>query len=190
VTRAPVAPGAPAPPVGLRATAAADLDFVLALERHPEQASFIGQWSRAEHAEAIARADREHWIVADAGSGAALGYLIAYDLTAWGCGAYLKRIVVGEKGAGLGRAALRRFAAHTFEELRAPYLWLAVYPHNVRGQRCYRAVGFRPFALDPEQAARHRRAAGSGREAGTLLYSLDPEAARTGAAARPDGARS
>jgi diamine N-acetyltransferase len=162
--------------VSLRASGASDLDFVLALERHPDQASFVGQWSLAEHAEAIERVDREHWIIADAGSGAALGYLIAYDLTALDCGAYVKRIVVTEKGAGLGREALRRFAAHAFGGLQAPYLWLSVYPENARGQRCYRAVGFRIFDLGAEEAVRHRRAAGQSPESRALLLRLDRSA--------------
>src|SRR5438045_2458371 len=80
--------------VELRPTGLHDLDFVLAVERHPENAPFIGQWSREEHAAAIDRPDREHWIVEVAGAPDPVGFLIAYDLRAAGFGVHVKRIVV------------------------------------------------------------------------------------------------
>jgi diamine N-acetyltransferase len=162
--------------IELRATREADLGFVLEVERHPDNASLVGQWSREEHATVISRPDREHWVIAASGSGAPVGYLIAYDLTALGCGVYVKRIVVAQKGGGLGRKALGQFAGHAFGELSAPYVWLAVYPENVRGQHCYRAVGFRPFAWGPQEQARHNLAAGNDAESRALLMVLEPRA--------------
>jgi len=44
----------------LRATELRDLAFVLALERHPDNAPFVSQWRREEYAAAIPRPDREH----------------------------------------------------------------------------------------------------------------------------------
>lgn len=152
---------APEARIGLRATREADLDFVLGLERHPENTPFIGQWSREEHADAIARKDREHWLVVAPEEPAPLGYLIAYDLTAAGCGAYVKRIVVAGKGAGVGRGAVRAFADHAFSELGASHVWLSVYASNLRGQRCYRAGGFERFRPEPGERDRHHRAAGN-----------------------------
>lgn len=143
----------------LRPTTVEDLDFVLALERDPENTPFIGQWSRQEHLEAIARPDREHWLVEQPSTGERLGYLIAYDLRHAGCGVYVKRIVLADKSRGLGRAALRRFVEHAFGNLDAPYVWLAVYPRNERAQRSYRAVGFTDFAAGESERARHSAAA-------------------------------
>ena len=145
--------------IALRPTRESDLDFVLALERDPENAPFISQWSRDEHRETIARPDREHWILERPGSEQRLGYLIAYDLGDVHCGVYVKRIVSAAKSGGVGRAALGRFASHAFDDLRAPYVWLAVRQANLRGQRCYRAVGFVDFAADPGEIARHDLAA-------------------------------
>lgn len=158
-------------PIGLRATREADLEFVLGLERHPDNTPFIGQWSREEHAAAIARADREHWLVV-APDAPPLGYLIAYDLTAAGCGAYVKRIVVAGKGAGVGRRAVRAFADHAFSDLGASHVWLSVYASNLRGQRCYRAIGFERFDPEPEERERHHRAAGNRRNEGVHLMIL------------------
>ena len=146
--------------VALRPTAEADLDFVLALEGHPDNAPFIGQWTRNEHRDAITRPDREHWILLDE-AGVPIGYLIAYDLTGSGCGVYVKRIVAARKNGGVGREALRRFAAHAFRDLASSRVWLNVHRDNLRGQRCYRALGFEPWTDDAEDLARHDRAAGN-----------------------------
>ena len=127
--------------VVLRRTTEADLDFVIALERHPENAPFIGQWSLDEHRAALGGSDREHWIVAD-GRGDRLGYVILYDLRDVGHGIYVKRIAIGPKSRQVGRRALAVVLRRAFDELRAAYVSLAVYPGNERAQRAYRASGF------------------------------------------------
>ncbi len=114
----------------LRPTADADLEFVLGLERHPDNSPTIRQWAREQHVDAIRRRDREHWIIESASTGDRLGYLISYDLAPDRCGVYVKRIVVADKGRGAGRAALTLFAKHAFSDLGAPYVWLCVYPDN------------------------------------------------------------
>ena len=127
--------------ITLRPTSPDDLDFVIALERDDENRPFIGQWSREEHQAAIERADREHWIVADA-AGVRLGYVILYDVRAIGQGVYVKRIAIGPKSAGIGRRALAQLVAHAFRDLGAEFVTLGVYAHNLRAQKSYRAVGF------------------------------------------------
>jgi diamine N-acetyltransferase len=130
------------PSVTLRPTELRDLDFVIGLERHPDNAPFIGQWTHEEHAAAIARPDREHWIVSCASPGEPVGYLIAYNLVAAGYGVYVKRIVVAEKSRGIGRAALQAFVASAARRLGTSCVWLTVFAENERGQRAYRGIGF------------------------------------------------
>ena len=128
--------------VVLRPTVPDDLDFVMALERHPENAPFVGQWSREQHTHAIESPDREHWLIARRRDGAPAGFLIAFDLRAAGHGVHLKRIVLESKGRGLGREAIGQLAARSFGVLQASHLWLSVYQTNERAQRAYRALGF------------------------------------------------
>ena len=135
--------------VQLRATVPADLDFILPLEHRPDNHAFIGRWTREEHLASMARADRQHRVIASA-TGAPLGYLIAYDVRADGFGIYVKRIAVDERSRGTGRAALAQFA-EAARAAGAPFVCLAVRPHNVRAQRCYRAVGYAEWALDDRQ---------------------------------------
>jgi RimJ/RimL family protein N-acetyltransferase len=128
--------------VTLRPTEPTDLDFVIGLERHADNKPFIGQWTREGHAAAIARPDREHWIISHACRSDPVGYLIAYNLVAAGYGVYVKRIVVADKSQGIGRAALQAFVASAAHRLRTSCVWLTVFAENERGQRAYRAVGF------------------------------------------------
>jgi diamine N-acetyltransferase len=152
----------PAPDaIALRPTRESDLDFVLALERDPESTPFVGQWSRDEHREAIARADRDHRLVVEGPEETPVGYLIAFDLVREGCGVYVKRIVAARKSGGIGRHALRAFADSAFAERAAPYLWLNVHRENLRGQRCYRAIGFVEFEPGAPELARHDHEAGN-----------------------------
>jgi RimJ/RimL family protein N-acetyltransferase len=169
----------------LRPTRPEDLDFVLALERGPENTPFIGQWSREEHEAAIARADREHWIIES--SGAAVGYLIAYDLVATGFDVYVKRIVAAEKSRGVGRQALRAFARHAFADLGARSIWLSVFTDNVRAQRAYAALGFRIATMTAEEWAARGAAVGgvSGRN---FIMVLDPAEEPRSVTAEPGSA--
>jgi RimJ/RimL family protein N-acetyltransferase len=142
--------------IRLRRSAPADLDFVLALEHHPDQKPYIGQWTREQHLETMARSDREHWIIESAEDATPQGYLISYDARDAGYGIYIKRIAITKKSKGVGREALREFLAHAFGDCHAGSVWLAVRRHNARAQRAYAAVGFveRPLSADDWRAFR------------------------------------
>jgi len=152
-------------PLRLRPTRETDLPFVRELEQAPENTPFISQWTTEQHADAIRRSDRQHWII-DSDDGP-LGYLIAYDLKAQDSGVYVKRIVVSRKDAGLGRTALAQFLEHAYRDLGTDYVWLAVRPENERAQRSYQALGFE-FTKRSERA-RECTAAGRDPENPNLL---------------------
>lgn len=135
----------------VRRTVPDDLDFVLALEQHPDNRSFIGQWPREEHASTLTRTDREHWIVLRGRQRERVGYVILYDVIAHGYGVYIKRIAIADKSRGLGRRALAALVEHAFNDLAAPSVCLAVYPQNLRARRSYGAIGFAAVTLFPEE---------------------------------------
>jgi diamine N-acetyltransferase len=163
--------------VGIRPTTASDLDFVTALERHPDQLAFIGQWPREEHLAAIERSDREHWIIESAASRAMLGYLITYDVRAAGYGVYVKRIAVSDKARGVGRRALHAVADHAFRDMQAASVCLAVRRFNERAQRAYRALGFVEVPLTPA-ARRNMTTAVDPFSDECLVMRLEPDALR------------
>lgn len=137
--------------VRLRPTTPADLAWVTALERHPDNAPLIGQWDDATHLEAIRRErGRSHWIIER--DGRAAGYLIAYDCVAEGAGVYVKRILVADKERGTGRAALAAYLATL--DPRVPFVWLNVRQGNARAQRVYASLGFVRYEPVGEELAR------------------------------------
>lgn len=140
--------------VCLSLTQVSDLDFVIATENSEENKAFIKQWSREEHINTIERNDRQHWLITSMIDGKKLGYLISYDLHHKDCGTYIKRIALMDKGQGIGRQAIGLFLQHTFS-CTSPYVWLCVYPDNIRGQRCYQALGFSLFESSLTERERH-----------------------------------
>lgn len=130
----------PVDKIVLRLTLPADLDFVLAAERHPDNALYVGQWSQARHEMAIASEDEAHFIVSR--QGRQIGYVILAGLINPHSAISLRRIVVVDKGHGHGREILRWVKAFTFETLGYHRLWLDVIETNDRARRLYESEGF------------------------------------------------
>lgn len=146
-------------PIALRRSTAADLAFVTGLERCPENAEGIGQWTDLEHLAAMQSPKREHWIIER--EAAPAGYLIAFDARSDQAGVYLKRILVADKGRGTGSVALARYLDRAFGELEARFVWLHVREANTRAQGVYRRLGFQRFDPPPEVVRKFAEAAES-----------------------------
>jgi ribosomal protein S18 acetylase RimI-like enzyme len=136
----------------LRPTRPDDLDAILPLEHRAENHDLIGQWTREQHLESMARQDRAHWSIECAGR--LCGYLIAYDVRATGFGIYIKRVAVDETSRGIGRRAIADFLDRVWAGSDAPLVTLAVRGHNARAKRCYDALGFTTWDLPPGERAR------------------------------------
>ena len=140
--------------VTLRPSTPADLGWVTALERRPDHREAIGQWSDAEHLDAIQRRNgREHWIIEREGHAA--GYLIAYDCREAGAGIYVKRILIDRKERGTGRTALAAFLDDAFGREGVDVVWLIVRNGNDRARAVYESLGFEAFVPAAEDAARY-----------------------------------
>ena len=59
-----------------RPSAEDDLEYVLSLERHPDNAPFIVQWPADKHLAAISDPDRAHLMVEATDTDQVIGYLI------------------------------------------------------------------------------------------------------------------
>jgi ribosomal protein S18 acetylase RimI-like enzyme len=160
----------------VRPTLPEDLAFVTTLERHADNREHIGQWSDAEHLDAIARrGGREHWIIERGGRPA--GYLIAFDGRPQGRGIYVKRILVGEKDRGTGKAALAAFLEEAFARPDVPFIWLQVREANARAQAVYTGLGFRRIDPPPGELAGWDAVDAGG--AGVFRMRLDASARRS-----------
>lgn len=126
--------------VSIRKTTVADLDFVIAAENAEENSPHVMQWSREQHISALNNEDILHAIIE--ADGKSVGYAITAGLKDINKAVELRRIVIVEKGKGLGRKAVQLFKKLAFEELEAHRLWLDVREYNTRARELYKALGF------------------------------------------------
>ncbi|HEY9888415.1 MAG TPA: GNAT family N-acetyltransferase, partial [Candidatus Obscuribacterales bacterium] len=132
----------PSAPALLRPTQAADLDFVLAAEQAPENAQFIGSWTRDRHWQACHDPNERHWLVVNAATEEPAGYVIMVDVQNPDECILIKRVVITQKGLGLGRSALEQVITTAFLDYQAHRVWLDVMADNGRARSLYRALGF------------------------------------------------
>ena len=143
-------------PVRLRPTMLSDLDFVVSVEQDPANLPFITPWERTQHEGAVRFPDFRHFII-EAGQGyASTGFVILQGCRNPHHSVELKRIVLQQKGHGLGRTCVRLLTRMAFEDLGAHRFWLDVKSRNARAQALYRSEGFveegrlRESVLTPE----------------------------------------
>ena len=128
--------------VRLRPTMTSDLEFVLSLEQDTENLAFITPWERMQHEAAIRFPDFRHFIVEGGEGVQAVGFLILIGCRSQNQSLELKRMVIGTKGSGYGRAALRVVKKVAFDDLAAHRLWLDVKARNTRAKALYDGEGF------------------------------------------------
>ncbi len=128
--------------IRLRPTCEQDLPFVLTAESAEDNRSFVAQWSQAQHAAAIKDQDLRHLIIERLEDQTAVGYILLAGLESPHRSIEFRRIVITEKGKGLGRQAMRLVKQLAFEQQGAHRLWLDVKDHNARARQLYRSEGF------------------------------------------------
>lgn len=126
--------------VHLRPTMLSDLDFVVTVEQDAANLPFITAWERTQHEGAIRFPDARHFIVELDGQRA--GFVILQGCRNPHRSVELKRIVLGPKGQGLGRACVRLLKKMAFTQLGAHRFWLDVKGLNLRAQQLYLSEGF------------------------------------------------
>ncbi len=135
------------PQIRLRPTTLADLDFVIAAERHPDNEPYIGQWPKVRHEAAIVCDNEAHFIVEQALSPQAsapksIGYVICRGVHNEHSALLLQRIVITQKGQGYGRKTLEQLKEFAFNTLGFHRLWFDVLASNQRARALYKRAGF------------------------------------------------
>lgn len=113
--------------VTLRRARPSDLACIHRLEHDPKNAPFIRPWTRRQHAEADGRRVR---------------FVLLRGLNDREGTIEFKRNVIGVKGAGCGRAALRQIRNLAFERFGALRLQLDVKEFNPRARKLYESERF------------------------------------------------
>lgn len=136
----------PGPVSQLRRATTADVGFVFATERLPGYERLTAQWTRDEHAAAMARADT-CYLVGGRPGGELEGFAILQPLADPHEGAKLKRICVIRPGSGFGAPFLAGIMDWVFTATANERLWLDVFTHNERARHVYRRAGMREDGL-------------------------------------------
>ena len=118
----------------------AELDLVCELERDADAAPYLLPTSRAQHETSLARDDMLYLSIYRDGRFA--GYFIL-ALEADGESVECQRIVIAEKGKGIGREAFAHMETYCRDQLRRSRIWLDVFDFNERGMHLYPSLGYR-----------------------------------------------
>jgi RimJ/RimL family protein N-acetyltransferase len=136
--------------IAFRSTTKADLDYVSKMERAPENAAFIRQWSIQQHQSAILDDNMAHLMVQKTSDNKAIGYIILIGLKNPDQSIEFKRIVIEKKNEGFGKESLQLVKNIAFENLGAHRLWLEVMEGNGRAIQLYKSEGFTSEGLHRE----------------------------------------
>ncbi len=119
-----------------------DLDFVISVETDSRNLPFITPWERTQHEGAVRFPDFRHFVVEAGGEWARTGFVILQGCRNPHRSVELKRIVLQDKGHGLGRHCVRLLKRMAFRDLRAHRFWLDLKSLNERALKLYASEGF------------------------------------------------
>jgi len=128
--------------VRLRPTMLSDLDFVTSVETDTQNLPFITPWERTQHEGAVRFPDFRHFIVEAGAEYDRSGFIILQGCRNPHGSVELKRVVLQQKGQGLGRECVRQLKRMAFRDLRAHRFWLDVKQLNTRALALYQSEGF------------------------------------------------
>jgi diamine N-acetyltransferase len=131
-----------APLIRLRPTMLSDLDYVISVETDERNAPFITPWERTQHEGAVRFPDFRHFIVESGPAYAANGFVILQGCRNPHKSVEMKRVVLQDKGQGVGRACVRLLKQMAFRDLHAHRFWLDVTLANTRAHALYLSEGF------------------------------------------------
>ncbi len=132
------------PTVTLRPTTAGDIEMVTAWERAPANAAFVEVWPPDRHLAALTNPALRHLGVECGGT--PVGFVILAGLGPAEPVVEFRRLVVADKGRGIGQAAVAWIVRYAFDRLGAAEIWLDFAIHNARAAHVYTKCGFR---VDP-----------------------------------------
>lgn len=139
--------------IRLRRTTIDDLSFVCQAESHPDNCNFVYQWKMYEHEDALNNPNFAHYIMLH--NNEPSGYIILDDVLNSSRSINLRRLVVTQKGLGIGKQALELIKDIAFNQLNAHRVWLDVFYDNLTAYQLYKKVGFREEGLLRESYLRN-----------------------------------
>ena len=131
-----------------------ELSNFMALEQHPDAAEFVTQNSLKEHLAAFYEPEITYLTIEKDGKPAGF-LLLARDPD--GKSIELRRIVVHNKGEGIGQQAMILLEAYIREQTTFQRIWLDVFETNLRAKHVYEKLGYIEFgtAIYPDGRPLH-----------------------------------
>lgn len=129
-------------PVVLRDSSEEDIEYAMDLERRPENAPYVRQWSVDQHRHAIKDSNFAHFMVKGRQDSGIKGFVILIGLDDPDNNLQIKRIVIHEKGKGFGRAVMKAVKHYAFTRVKCHRLWLEVVEGYDRARQLYASEGF------------------------------------------------
>ena len=128
--------------VRARKSRESDLEFILAMENDVANRDFVLQWPREKHLSLMADKTVGHLVFESIDHRPLIGYAILKGWDSTDRILHFNRLVIGEKGKGYGRDAMRLVKKIAFEQLHVHRLWLDVFADNEPAIHLYRSEGF------------------------------------------------
>jgi diamine N-acetyltransferase len=125
--------------VRFRRATAADLAWILEIESEARAGGFLTGSTREEHEASLANSANEYWIAEQ--DGAAVAELILRSVNSRHGTIELQRIVVTQRGQGIGEAVMRWALDRCFREHAAHRVWLHTFDTNDRARGLYTRLG-------------------------------------------------
>ena len=119
-----------------------DLSQFAEMEQEAETSNFIIPYSLKEHQNKFSEPHVIYLRITN--DDVIVGFFIL-ALDADGCSIEFRRIVVSDKGKGIGQAAIRQMEGFCRDEPCRSRIWLDVFEHNQRGRHIYEKFGYKRY---------------------------------------------
>lgn len=126
----------------LRRADATDLEYIMALQHAPENLKFIVPFDEDYHRDIINSdgSSKLDVIIEERDTGQAVGYFMLRELDS-PCAEYT-HVIIGRKGIGYGREALKLLLKWTFEFKKYHRVWIDCKEYNAVALHLYESSGF------------------------------------------------
>ena len=132
--------------IELRPARSDELTAFRDMEQHPEAERFVAAEELAVHRERFQRPETRYLSILT--EGRLVGFILLL-LDADGESVDFKRIVLAERGGGLGQVAIATMEEFCGSALGRTRIWLNVFEDNARGRHIYEKLGYREFRTEP-----------------------------------------
>lgn len=119
-----------------------DIDSIVSVENDDENSQFIFPNSKEEHFKLMTDENFEHLLLKSKNN-KILGFVILAGLKNINRSIEFRRIVIKQKGKGIGRIVIKKLIKYSFENLNCNRFWLDVLERNQRARYLYQSEGFK-----------------------------------------------